>query len=321
MFGTDAFEDGMSVALYESTVCRARELGILRYDTAPEYGRGQAERMLGVSLSSDSDRIQVSTKACPPPWTGSDAEICEGLLRSVSESLTRLEKAQVDVLLVRPPGGPSGIAGVVRAMGHALEAGFAKSVGLSNWPPSALRRLDLRQLPEGVPSVVGVPLSMFARRGERDVIPWARDHGCKVWAWSPLNGGWLSGKYASDVTAPAGSRLVRRLGPTLAAIELTRPPTREKLSILPAVTELASRAGCSLPQFALQWVLSLGVDAVALGARTPDQLGELVTGLDDPVEPALLAAVDRLIPPGQNIDPVDDGFSRKRRLLEWTSDD
>jgi aryl-alcohol dehydrogenase (NADP+) len=152
---------------------------------------------------------------------------------------------------------------------------------------------------------------------ERDVLPTCRRHGIGVLVWSPLSGGWLTGKYQRSSPAPAGSRAT------------TNPDHFDgdndaKFDAAERLGLIAAEAGLTMTQLALAWsVEHPAVTAALIGPRTNDQLDDLLTAADVTLSADVLDAIDEVVPPGVDLNPADAGWtspalapsSRRRRRV------
>jgi aryl-alcohol dehydrogenase-like predicted oxidoreductase len=138
--------------------------------------------------------------------------------------------------------------------------------------------------------------SLFNREVEGDVLAFCRAYGLGVVCYSPLGGGWLSGKYRRDQPMPADSRFARRG-------TLVDPAEHERAyDVLEALESIAQAKQLSLSQLALAWLLAQpGVTAANFGPRTPDQLREDLGALEVELTDEDLAAIDEVVPPGSQV--------------------
>ena len=149
------------------------------------------------------------------------------------------------------------------------------------------------------------PYSLLTRAVEADVLPTCLRHGMGVIPWSPLGGGWLSGRWRKGADAPESTRAQR----LPARYDLSDPANQRKLDAADALGKLADEAGMTLIELALAFVINHpAVTAAIIGPRTMEQL-ESQLGADEIVlDPALLDRIDEIVPPGTNINPVDAGW-------------
>jgi aryl-alcohol dehydrogenase-like predicted oxidoreductase len=238
-------------------------------DTANTYGRpntGLSETVLGKALLGKRDQVVLATKV---RFVMGDGPNDAGLSRrhiteQVHASLRRLQTDRIDLYQIHCWDEHVPIADVLRTLDDLVAAGKVLHIGCSNlagWQLGmALATSDLRGWSRF--SCFQAEYSLVARGAEREVIPACQHEGLGVIAWSPLAGGFLSGKYHRDARPPVGSRLADR----------SQFPERH-WRILAAVEEVAQRRGKSVAQVALAWLLSRpGLTAPILGVRTMEQL-------------------------------------------------
>ena len=149
------------------------------------------------------------------------------------------------------------------------------------------------------------PYSLLTRAVEADVLPTCLRHGMGVIPWSPLGGGWLSGKWRKGADAPESTRAQR----LPARYDLSDPANQRKLEAADALGKLADEAGMTLIELALAFVINHpAVTAAIIGPRTMEQLESQLGADEIELDPALLDRIDEIVPPGTNINPVDAGW-------------
>jgi aryl-alcohol dehydrogenase-like predicted oxidoreductase len=156
------------------------------------------------------------------------------------------------------------------------------------------------------------PYSILARDVERDVFPVVQRHGIGAIVWSPLAGGWLTGKYRRGQEPPSDSRAARvaQFNPRVAdRFNLERETNRRKLDIIDDLTLIADKAGLSLMHMALAFTLAHpAVTSAIIGPRTMEQLDGILAGADVRLESDTLDAIDEIVPPGVTIEDADRGW-------------
>lgn len=262
-------------------------------DTAPAYGSGTAETIIGRALHSDVDRddLVIATKA---GFTVDGANRVvdtsrSAMLRDLEGSLRRLHTDHVDLWQVHA-WGDAPLEETCEALDHAVRSGMARYVGVSNfvgWQSSAAatwQRAGLSRMP-----IISnqVEYSLLARRAEIEVVPAAHHHRMGVLAWSPLGRGVLAGRYRGGT--PRDSR-----GAKEQLSWFVEPYLTEKAR---AVVEAVARAGTGLgltpAQVALTWVRDAPqVSSAIVGPRTPSQLTELLDAEQHSLPAAIAAALD-----------------------------
>ncbi|MCH7483351.1 MAG: aldo/keto reductase [Chloroflexi bacterium] len=234
---------------------RAIELGISLFDTAEVYGGGGSERLLGDALRDHRAQVYVASKVWP-------VHALRSQVRAAAErSLGRLQMDRIDLYQVHWPNPLAPISWTMAGMRDLLEAGRIGAVGVSNFGLDRWRRADAA-LGAPVPSNQ-VRYNLLQRDPERGVLPFAREEGRTIIAYSPLAQGLLSGRYDAG-HVPGG---VRRFNPLFTRENLDR--VRPVLDVLGEV----ARAHAATPaQIALAWVVARpGVVAIP-GAKTLEQV-------------------------------------------------
>ena len=247
--------------------------GVRRFDTASSYGGGRSETTIGEWLRERRpDGLALTSKAFHPVHEGDDSGLAPARLRRVAhESLERLGVERIDLYLIHEVDPATPLADTLGALEELVRDGVIGAIGVSN--------VDAAYLAEALAlapiSVVQNEYSLLARDAERDVLPLCAEHGVEFQAFSPLAGGWLTGKYARDMPFPSGSRMTLRPDPYA---KLVRDEVFDSLE------ELAQHGDPAT--FALAWILANPlVGAVVTGPRRPAHL--------EPVWAALGLEVDR----------------------------
>jgi aryl-alcohol dehydrogenase-like predicted oxidoreductase len=159
------------------------------------------------------------------------------------------------------------------------------------------------------------PYSIFVRHIELDVLPVTQRYGMGVIVWSPLAGGWLTGKYRRGQDIPAGSRAERyaerfKDSPVARRFDMSRPGNQRKLDVVEELAKVAANAGVSMTELAHAFVLAHpAVTSAIIGPRTMDQLRDALSGADTKLDDQALDAIDELVPPGTVIEEVDRGWT------------
>jgi aryl-alcohol dehydrogenase-like predicted oxidoreductase len=274
---------------------RALELGITMFDTADSYGGGYSERWVGRWLAERDvhDEIAVTTKVGNRVG---DAPGDVGLSRrhiieQVDKSLRRLRTDRIDLYLTHAPDPSTPVAETVGAFGELVRAGKIRHYGLSNFGVEEIERTIAAADELGVvrPANVQDSFSLLDRATSAPVMEVCARRGIGFTAYSPLAGGWLTGKYRAGRPFPDGSRMTLLPG---AYAHLTAEST---FAALERLREHAAALGLSLPTMALAWALSEpGVSGLVLGPRSGEQLTRMCDALDasfTPAERAEIAAI------------------------------
>jgi aryl-alcohol dehydrogenase-like predicted oxidoreductase len=299
-------------------------------DTANIYSDGNSERYLGEFIGSDRDRYIVATKysgavgmysatagageraAVQRPLDGdigASGNNRRNMMRSVEASLRRLNTDYIDLYQIHRPTPETDLEETLGAMSDLVAQGKVRYIGHSTYPPSLITEAQWVARDRGLHRFVTEqpPYSMLARGIEAEVLPACAKYGMGVIPWSPLSGGWLSGKYRKDADVPtptseARQRLVDRY-------DLSLPANQRKLDAADALARLADEAGKSLIEMAIAFVLDHpAVTAAIIGPRTMEQLESQLPAADRVLDGALLDRIDEIVPPGINVNPADGGW-------------
>ena len=240
----------------------AWELGLDWFDTADAYGGGRSETAIGRWMRATGNRPRLTTKTFNPMDAGADHGLSrDRVLRQIETSLERLGVDRVELYLSHAPDPDVPVAETAAAFEELVERGLIGAYGVSNVSASQLREAAAA----GRPAAVQNSYSLLDRGDEAEVIPLCREHGISYEAFSPLAGGWLTGKYRRGEAAPEGSRMTLRPEPYR---HLEDDAVFDGLESFEAE---AHRRGVSPAGLALAWVVSGGASAV-VGPRRPEHL-------------------------------------------------
>lgn len=237
-------------------------LGLRRFDTADAYGGGRSETWIGEWMQATGNRPQITTKTFNPMEAGADRGLSrDRVLRQAETSLARLGVDRIDRYLTHEYDPETPVAETAAAFEALVDRGLVAAWGLSNVDAAGLREW----LEHGRPAVVQNSYSLLERGDEDELLPLCAGHGIPYEAFSPLAGGWLTGKYRRGETAPPGSRMTLRPEP----YEHLRDDA--VFDALDALERAAAAHGASAAGLALAWALG-GADSVVVGPRRPDHL-------------------------------------------------
>jgi aryl-alcohol dehydrogenase-like predicted oxidoreductase len=250
----------------------AWELGLTTFDTADAYGGGRSETAIGNWIRSRGHRPELTTKTFNPMDAGEDHGLSQArVTRQIESSLERLGVDRVDSYLAHEFDPETPLDETLETFERLVETGRVRAYGVSNFDAEQLRAA----LSIGNPGVVQNSYSLLERGDEREVLPLCESFGVAFTPFSPLAGGWLTGKYKRGEEPPPGSRMKLRPGPYE---HLRNDRTFDALDRL---AELAARRGVDSPTLAIAWLLAQPhVTAVIVGPRTPEQLEPAVRALD-----------------------------------------
>jgi aryl-alcohol dehydrogenase-like predicted oxidoreductase len=304
----------------------ALDAGINFIDTADVYAFGESETILGNILKGRRDDIVLATKFHEP--MGEDpnrrGNSRRWIIRAAEESLRRLQTDWIDLYQVHRPDPGCDIDQTLGALTDLVRAGKVRAIGTTTFPAEHLVTAQWVAEKRGRERFVTEqpPYSIFARAAEASVLPTCRDLDLGVIVWSPLNGGWLTGKYRRGLDLPGDSRAARYPD----HIDYKDPVGERKLDLVEALMGIAAEAGITLTELAVAFVLEHpAVTAAIVGPRTPGQLADQVSAADLVLDPAVLDAIDALVPPGFNVNQADTGWvppglsPQQRRRPRWSS--
>jgi aryl-alcohol dehydrogenase-like predicted oxidoreductase len=237
-------------------------MGLRWFDTADAYGGGRSETWIGDWIQETGKRPQVTTKTFNPMEAGADQGLApKRVLRQADSSLDRLGIDRIDLYLTHGPDPRTPVAKTLSAFEELVEHRLVEAWGVSNVDAVGLREwLEL-----GRPALVQNSYSLLDRGDEEELIPLCAEHGIPYQAFSPLAGGWLTGKYQRDEPPPTGSRMTMRPEPY-------RHLEDERVYAgLDELGRMAADRGVSTAGLALAWALG-GADSVVVGPRRPEQL-------------------------------------------------
>ena len=250
----------------------AWKVGLRTFDTADAYGGGRSETMVGKWIASRGVSPGLITKTFNPMEAGADQGLARTrMTRQLESSLERLGVDRVDVYLAHefdPDVPENELVGTYKGL---VAISLIRAWGVSNFDAGQLRSL----LETGTPAVVQNSYSLLDRVDERGVVELCAAFGISYTPFSPLAGGWLTGKYKRDAPVPEGSRMAMRPGP----YEHLR--SEETFAALDRFAQVAAQRGVDPATLAIAWLLAQPhVTAVVVGPRRPDQLEPALTALE-----------------------------------------
>ena len=271
------------------TVHSAIDRGINLIDTAPVYGFGRSEEIVGKALAEiGRDKAVIATKA-GLDWRGSDAfrnSSRPRIQKEVEDSLRRLRTDIIDIFQVHWPDAQTPIEETAQAMADLHRAGKVRAIGVSNFSPEQMRSFStVAPLHTAQP-----PYNLFERNAEKDVLPYCRSNGIATLAYGSLCRGLLSGRMKADTTFSGDD--LRRTDP-----KFQPPRFQQYLHATQRLNALARDTyGKSILHLAVRWVLDQQPLSTALwGARHPGQLDGVADIMGWKLDAAALAEIDRIV--------------------------
>jgi aryl-alcohol dehydrogenase-like predicted oxidoreductase len=230
------------------------------------------------------------------------------IAKEVENSLRRLKTDWIDLYQIHRPELDTDIDETLGALTDLVRAGKVRYIGSSTFPAHQIVEAQWVAERRGRERFVceQPPYSMLIRRIEGDVLPVCEKYSMGVIPWSPLAGGWLSGKYRKGGDSPGESRRAQMLPERF---DMSLPGNQAKLEAADALGRLADEAGMSLIEMALAFVTSHpAVTAAIIGPRTMEQLESQLPALERTLSADILDRIDEIVPPGMTVNPSDTGW-------------
>ena len=295
-FGGDGLWGATDVADARRQIDLCLDHGVNLIDTANVYGGSKSETIIGEALTDGRrDRLLIATKV---RFRRGDGPNDEGLsrwhiIRECENSLKRMKTDVIDLYQVHQWDGSTPLEETVEALDTLIRQGKVRYVGCSNYSGwqlmKALGIADAHQQQRFVSQQIHYTLQ--AREAEYELIPLGLDQGVSVLVWSPLAGGWLSGKYTRD-SKPEDGRQARGF---------KEPPIYDwehLWNIVDVVNEVAAAHGVSGAQVALAWLLQRPlVASVIIGGRNFSQFEDNLNAIDLKLMPEEVARLDEVSRP------------------------
>jgi aryl-alcohol dehydrogenase-like predicted oxidoreductase len=297
---------------------RAFAAGVNFVDTADVYSRGESEEIVGKAIAGRRDDVVLATKVMAP--MGDDPNMSGNsrrwIQREVENSLRRLDTEWIDLYQVHRPDESADIDDTLGALSDLVHQGKVRYAGSSTFPAERIVEAQWVAERRGRERFrcEQPPYSILVREIERAVLSTCRRYGMGVIPWSPLAGGYLTGRYRKGAEIPAGSRLANRP----IADERQRLVHEQRLDVVEELLKVAADAGISLTHMAMAFVLEHpAVTSPIIGPRTMEQLDDLLAGTDVRLDADVLDRIDEIVPPGTSISGADPwqprALSRKER--------
>jgi aryl-alcohol dehydrogenase-like predicted oxidoreductase len=272
-------------------VARALDAGVNHFNTANGYGDGESERLLGKALGARRKDVVISTKG---GFRTGEALIHQGLSRqhilaAAEDSLRRLGTDYIDIYLVHRTDPCTPVEETCDALDALVRAGKVRYVGFSNWPAWMAAKGVGAQERHGWARFRAAEMyySLVGRDLDHEIVPFVQDAGIGVLVWSPLAGGFLSGKYTRENPQGDGGRLN--------AFDFLPVDKERGYTIVDAARNIAAAHGATPARVALAWVLAKPfVASVLIGASKVGQLDDNLGAADLTLSSAELAELDKL---------------------------
>ena len=283
----------VEAGLADELVGRALDAGVNFFDTADAYAGGESETMLGAALKPHRDRVVVATKVgfrtgAPLTQAGLSRR---HILWSVDQSLKRLGTDWIDVYIVHREDPFTPLEETLAALDAVVRAGKVRYLGFSNWSAwKTAAALEIQRREGWAPFTHGqMYYSLLGRDLERDVLPMMQRYGLGLTVWSPLAGGFLSGKYTPESLSDPDKRY--------GGFDILPFDKARGFELVERMRAIAAEHGASVAQVAIGWLLARhAVTSVIIGATKRQQLDDNLGAADLALSPAEIAALDAATP-------------------------
>jgi aryl-alcohol dehydrogenase-like predicted oxidoreductase len=287
----------------------AIDSGINFIDTADVYSAGESEEIVGKALRDRRDEIVLATKFVAPMGedTNQRGASPRWIKQEVENSLRRLGTDYIDLYQAHRPDPSVDLDETLGALSDLVHEGKVRVLGSSTYPAELIVEAQWTAERRGRERFrcEQPPYSIFARGVETAVLPTCKKYGMGVIPWSPLAGGWLTGRYRRGEDAPKTGRAAR----VPQRFDYDLPENQRKLDLVEELLKIAADAGVSLTHMAHAFVLEHpAVTAAIIGPRTMEQLTDVLAGADVRLTADVLDRIDDLVPPGTNVNKADAGW-------------
>lgn len=285
-FGAMTFGEGQLVpgitnnidqSIADQMVGRVIDAGINLFDTADAYTNGQSEIILGKALANRRDEVIIATKA---GFRAGNAITDTGssyrhLMTAAEASLKRLNTDYIDLYQLHIPDPLTPLEETLRALDDLVRQGKVRYIGYSNFPAwKAAKMVGLQKHHNYTPFVAAqMYYSLLGRDLEHEIVPFVEDAGIGVLVWSPLAGGFLSGKYTRENPTPEEGRLNQ--------FKLPPIDVEKGYDVVDVIQQIAQAHGASPAQVAIAWILTKPfISSVIIGANKMHQLEDNLKAAD-----------------------------------------
>jgi aryl-alcohol dehydrogenase-like predicted oxidoreductase len=288
----------------------ALDAGINFIDTADVYSRGESEEIVAKALKGRRDRVVLATKVHgtmgdDPNEFGNSRR---WIMTEVENSLRRLGTDWIDLYQIHRPEEDTDIDQTLGALTDLVRQGKLRYIGSSTFPAEQIVEAQWVAERRGRERFVceQPPYSLLVRAVEANVLPTCQRYGMGVIPWSPLAGGWLTGRWRKGREAPESTRATRLPH----RYDLTLPANQRKLEAVERLALLAERVGIPLIHLAIAFVIRHpAVTAAIIGPRTMEQLESQLGAVDVQLSDEVLDQIDEIVPPGVTLSPADQGWN------------
>jgi aryl-alcohol dehydrogenase-like predicted oxidoreductase len=314
-FGNPDHEDSIKI------IHRALDAGINFIDTADVYSGGESEQIVGQALAGGRrENVVLATKVGLPfgEYPNQRGTSRRWITAAVEGSLRRLGTDRIDLYQVHRLDPATDLDETLGALSDLVHAGKIRALGASNVAGSEIveaqwtaERRGRERFRTDQP-----PYSLLTRAIEYDVLPSCLRYGMGVLAYSPLAGGWLSGRYrkGQQISGPGSAARAQRFP---GVYESTNPANAAKLDAADALGALADEAGMTLVQMAIAFVTRHpAVTSAIIGPRTMEHLESYLAADGTDLSSDLLDRIDEIVPPGGTVNVADNMWGTSTSALD-----
>jgi aryl-alcohol dehydrogenase-like predicted oxidoreductase len=296
----------------------ALDRGINFIDTADVYSKGESEEIVGKALAGGRrEDVILATKFHGPMDVGfgepggdpnKRGNSRRWVTLEVESSLRRLKTDWIDLYQVHRPEPGTDVEETLSALTDLRTQGKIRAFGCSTYPAHEIVEAHWTAERRGLGrfATEQPPYSMIVRGIETDVLPVAQRYGMGVLPWSPLAGGWLTGRWRKGKDAPESKRAQRIPG----RYDLSNPDNQRKLDAVEELAELAEETGITLIEMAIAFTLAHpAITSPIIGPRTMEQLESQLSAIDVTLSADVLDRIDEIVPPGKTFSAADRGYA------------
>jgi aryl-alcohol dehydrogenase-like predicted oxidoreductase len=288
-FGRDV-DEGTSIRV----IRKAIDLGINSIDTANVYTGRRSEEIIGKAVHGDRDRFVIATKVGSDVGEGpNDSGLSrKHILSQISESLRLLQTDHIDIYYMHRFDSNTPLEETLKTFDQLIRAGKVLYLACSNFTVENMRAVDEVSERLGLERIVALqpPYNLLNHEAEKELFPYCENEHLGAITYSPLAGGFLTGKYAEGVPAPAGTR--GALYPRFWG-RMNKP---ENYAVVEKFKALADIAKMPLSQLALSWIAkNPTVTSMIVGASRPEQVEENVRQLEAKAADEVMARLNEMV--------------------------
>jgi aryl-alcohol dehydrogenase-like predicted oxidoreductase len=301
----------------------ALDAGINFLDTADVYSYGESEEIVGKAVAGRRDDVVIATKVHHPmsdEVMNRRGSSRAWIVKACEDSLRRLGTDYIDLYQVHRPDPLTDIDETLGALSDLVHQGKVRMIGCCTFPPAEIVESQWVAKERGYARFRcnQPPYSIFTRGIEREVLDVCHRYGMGVITWSPLNGGWLAGRYRRGVVpgdSPRNAMPMNRVRDEqesgfgkprpsypIATFDETTPENQRRLTMVDQLDALSRESGIAMSRIALGFVLAHpAVTSAIIGPRTMEQLVDQLPAGDLDLDNDVLDAIDAIVAPGTNV--------------------